>query len=207
MERKTLLKSKQLDLFRHGEPELTGVYLGRTDAALSAHGKRFSLEALSKNPGWDLVVSSPLRRCLETARDISQQLGVELLVIDRLQEYDFGDWDGQQFEVIYAQQSELADRFWLDPETNPPPSGESITQFIDRVELAKSLLLEREEKRILVITHGGVIRSMVANLLGVQPNCWGRIKVDYSHFTQLRFEYDLEQCWSQLISSNVQSPL
>jgi alpha-ribazole phosphatase len=201
-----VFKSTQFDLLRHGTPALKGVYLGRTDSVLSAQGAREVLAAVADNPGWDLVVSSPLLRCLDSAQSISEQWGIPLLVLDQLQEYDFGDWDGQAFEAVYAQHAHLADRFWQDPEANPPPNGETVAQFIARVQVAKSLLLNREETRILVITHGGVIRAMIADLLGVQPLQWSRIKVDYACFTQLKFDVDSRHCWPQLVSSNTRSP-
>ncbi len=206
-EKIVLLKSTQFDLLRHGEPELKGVYLGHTDSELSEQGVRDSLTAIEHNPGWDLVVSSPLQRCRYIAETVSQRLGLNLLILDQLQEYNFGEWDGQRFEAVYAQQSHLADNFWLDPEANPPPSGELVADFSSRVRAAKTQLLARDEKRILIVTHGGVIRAMVADLLDIKPQYWGRIKVDYAYFTQLRFDADLEHSWPQLISSNVKSPI
>lgn len=202
-----MLKGKQFDLIRHGEPELSGVYLGRTDCLLSEHGKLKSVEALVENHGWDLVVSSPLQRCLDSAMWAAEKHGLELLVLDELQEFNFGDWDGRLFESVYKEQAEWADRFWKDPEMTPPPNGETIEEFILRVDLAKQTLLERKECRALIITHGGVIRCLQASLLGVEAKYWGRIKVDYSHFTQLRFDYIAGRHWPQLLSSNCSSPL
>lgn len=202
-----MLKGKQFDLMRHGEPELSGVYLGRTDCLLSEQGRFMSAEALGENHGWDLVVSSPLQRCLDSAKWAAEKYGLELLVVDELQEFNFGDWDGRLFESVYKEQAEWADRFWMDPEITPPPNGETIEEFIGRVDLAKQTLLERKECRVLVITHGGVIRCLQASLLGIDAKYWGRIKVDYSHFTQLRFDYANEQYWPHLLSSNCRSPL
>jgi len=197
-----VLQSKQFDLLRHGKPNLTGVYLGRTDTELSLEGQMESEAALERNLGWDLVVCSPLSRCLKTGLWVAQKYDLELLVLDELQEFDFGDWDGQRFEDVYQNEAEKADLFWKDPVSYPPPNGESLESFVERIDRAKSLLLERVEKKVLVVTHGGVIRCLLGEFLGVKPEHWSRIKVDYSHMTQLRFDYNAEQYWPQLLSSN-----
>lgn len=199
------MKVKQFDLLRHGQPELSGVYLGRTDCILSSIGETSSDLALIENPGWEVIVCSPLKRCLLSAEKAAQKLGLELVVLDDLQEFNFGDWDGRLFEDVYAADPDQADQFWVDPVRYPPPGGETIKQFETRVARAREKILHRDESRVLIITHGGVIRCLIAQLLSVDPANWGRIKVDYSHFSQLRFEYNKGQCWPQLISSNIAS--
>lgn len=202
-----MLESKFVDLLRHGEPKLSGVYLGRTDASLSSLGEKESQEALQQNSDWELVVCSPLKRCLKSAQWVAEQHNLKLIVLEQLQEYDFGDWDGQSFEAVYAHHAELADGFWENPIDYPPPNGELIPQFIARINWVLAWLLARKEQKILVVTHGGVVRCMLGELLGVKPEHWNRIKVDYSHFTQLKFDYNAEQCWSQLLRSNCKKPL
>lgn len=202
-----MLISKRFDLLRHGEPELKGVYLGRTDSKLSENGRLVTEKALEINPGWDLVVSSPLMRCLDSAKWVAEQYGLELLILNDLQEFDFGEWDGRVFESVYKEQAERADLFWQDPEATSPPGGETIAEFSQRIDLVKRTLLKRKESRILIITHGGVIRCMHGAMLGVKAKYWGRIKVDYSHFTQLRFDCDAGNYWPQLVSGNCRLPI
>ena len=200
------LRSKLIDLFRHGAPGLTGVYLGHTDCPLSVDGRLAAAGAVSVQNHWDLIVCSPLMRCLETAQWLADRTGKELLVLPELKEFNFGNWDGRSFEEVYASDKKQADRFWADPQNAPPPGGETIEEFRLRVNKGLKELLDHPAINPLVITHGGVIRMLTAEILGVDVERWSQIKVDYSHFTQLRFDYDGEQCWPQLISSNIKHP-
>lgn len=201
-----MLNSKIIDLFRHGTPALSGVYLGQTDSPLSHEGARECRDRLEEHRSWELIISSPLQRCLHTASWLAKKQGIELLIAEGLQEYDFGDWDGQVFEEVYQQMPEHADRFWRDPEHNPPPKGETLHQFKQRITTELEALLLRPEQKILIVTHGGVIRGIIAEMLGVSPEHWGRIRLDYAKFTQLKYDYDGTQFWPQLISCNSANP-
>ncbi|WP_415896717.1 histidine phosphatase family protein [Neptuniibacter sp. QD72_48] len=192
-----------VDLFRHGEPALKGVYLGRTDSPLSVKGQS-TCEAVLANGEWDLVVSSPLKRALESARWLANTRQIELQVWDELQELDFGDWDGVSFEQVYSENPVAADKFWQAPQDYPAPNGETIQQFKQRIAMVKERLLKLPEKKVLVVTHGGVIRCLIGDILGIEADHWRRIAIDYAHFTKLRFDYDSKQCWPQLLSSNIQ---
>ncbi|WP_415885423.1 histidine phosphatase family protein [Neptuniibacter sp. QD37_6] len=199
------MKTLFVDLFRHGEPELKGVYLGRTDSPLSAKGQS-TCEAVLANGEWDLVVSSPLQRALKSARWLANTRQIELQVWDELQELDFGDWDGVGFEQVYSEDPVAADNFWQAPQDFPAPNGETIQQFKQRIAKVKEQLLQLSEKKVLVVTHGGVIRGLIGSLLGMEADQWSKIAIDYAHFSKLRFDYDTKQCWPQLLSSNIRSP-
>ncbi|WP_286237327.1 histidine phosphatase family protein [Neptuniibacter halophilus] len=195
---------KIVDLLRHGEPELQGVYLGRTDSPLSEHGRQTSAEAMQSGD-WDLVISSPLQRCRESASCWAECHDRPLLLLESLQEYDFGEWDGEPCDRVYAQYPEAVEHFWRDPLNYPPPAAEPLADFCARLDAVQRFIHSREEQRILVVTHGGVIRGLIAAVLGVAPANWSRIKVDYSRLTRLRFDYDSEQVWPQLLHCNVKA--
>lgn len=191
---------------RHGHPALTGVYLGSTDCSLSVDGRLAAAGAVSVHGDWDLIVSSPLQRCSETARWLAERSGIELMFLSELQEYHFGRWDGKTFEEVYEQDQQYANQFWSDPESCPPPGGETIKEFSERVNHGLHRVLEHPAQNPLIITHGGVIRLLVAEILGIEAQRWSKIKTDYAHFTQLRFDYVDGHCWSQLINSNIKHP-
>lgn len=203
------MESKVIDFMRHGEPALSGVYLGRTDCVLSSQGRACSQARLAENLDgcWDYVVSSPLQRCLETAEWFAQHKQLPLKVLPDLAEFDFGRWDGCRFEAVYEQDKEIADLFWNDPENNPPPDGETINDFMARVQQAKDEILALEAKSVLVITHSGVIRCLLADFLHINARHWARIGIDYSSFTQLKFHYYAENFWPALVSSNTRQPV
>lgn len=196
------MRTLTLDLLRHGETTASGIYQGRTDVSLSDKGKQQMQQALSKTLGWQRILSSPLQRCRCPAEHAVGSLGLALQKMDWLQEYDFGDWDGRTLEDVYSEQPEKVDAFWRDPQTNPAPGGERIDEFSARVLSGRDRVLDAEDKHLLLITHGGVIRALVGECLGIKPAQWSRLKLDHAHFTRLNYYTDQDQVWPELVCCN-----
>lgn len=152
--------SRRIYLLRHGETELGQCYLGRTDAALTDLGRQQMQQGLDGHhpDRFQAVISSPLRRCAEFAR---QWAGEERVRIEpRLAEYDFGDWDGLTGERIHARAPRALERFWEDPWRYPPPNGESLERFFQRLGAVLDDLQATDNDPVLLICHGGVIRAI-----------------------------------------------
>lgn len=149
--------SLSIELLRHGETSRGQCYLGRTDAPLTERGRQQMREGLARRAPEDYaaIISSPLARCLDFARDWA---GPEALVVEpRLAEYDFGDWDGLTGETLYARAPLALERFWQDPWRHPPPGAEHMEAFFARQEAVLEELQRRHSGRVLLICHGGVI--------------------------------------------------
>ncbi|WP_051560499.1 histidine phosphatase family protein [Marinobacterium jannaschii] len=203
------MKSLTIDLMRHGEPAQRGLYLGQTDLALSAAGRARAAQVLRQAEGWQEIYSSPLQRCRESAAEAAQRLGVKLSVEQRLQEYGFGQWDGLAIEDIYQRDAAAVNAFWQDPVNAPPPQAESLDGFRNRVVACLESCLaetdaEQGERHILWLCHGGVIRALIADCLGIPPANWQKITIDYCSLSRIRFFADGEQYWSQLEYVNLQ---
>lgn len=158
--------SRALYLLRHGETERGQCYLGRTDAALTARGWQQMSQGLKdcRPERFAQVVSSPLRRCAEFA---TRWAGDEQVRIDpRLAEYDFGGWDGLTGEQIHARTPRALERFWQDPWCYPPPQGESLAHFFNRLRALLETLDNSAWGPVLLICHGGVIRAIHCILHG-----------------------------------------
>ena len=169
----------RLYLLRHGitkwnmEKRYLGHYdIGITEQAVEVlKALRPELEAVS----FDQVYCSDLRRCRESLLLSAPQWADQAAYDARLREMDFGAWEGLTYEELmqFPAYSE-----WLEDPTNMhPPEGESWQQFEKRVndflaELESRALQLAEEKEsdlpvsVLVVTHGGVIRQMIASLTG-----------------------------------------
>lgn len=156
-----------IDALRHGETVKGQCYLGRTDAELTDHGwhqMQTTMQNISLDD-YDAVITSPLIRCQAFAECWvgSQASGAELLTSDPLiQEYDFGLWDGMTaVDIMLHWADELAD-FWRDPEHFPPPQGELITEFFKRLQFFLNAKITSEHNKVLLITHGGVIKALTS---------------------------------------------
>ncbi|MDI3323227.1 histidine phosphatase family protein [Pontibacterium granulatum] len=196
------MRTLTLDLLRHGETTASGIYQGRTDVPLSEKGKQQMQQALGKTAGWQRMFCSPLQRCRCPAEDAVNRLGLTLQSEAWLQEYDFGDWDGRALADVYNEQPEKVDTFWRDPHANPAPGGERIDDFCKRVTVGRDRLLETDERHVLMVTHGGVIRALIGECLGIKPAQWSRLKLDHAHFTRLNYYTDRDQVWPELVCCN-----
>ncbi|MBI5437938.1 MAG: alpha-ribazole phosphatase family protein [Nitrosomonadales bacterium] len=154
-----------IDLLRHGETLAGSVYLGRSDAPLSEHGYRQMAEVLADAPRYDAVLSSPLMRCVAFAKDYAQRHGLPLYRDTRFQEMDFGAWDGRGAAEIAAADPGALENFWLDPVAFAPPQAEPLLSFQARVLAAwRELPVRYPGQRVLLVTHGGVMRIILCHL-------------------------------------------
>ena len=154
-----------IDLLRHGETRAGSVYLGRTDAPLSEHGFRQMAEALLDAPSYHAVLSSPLARCAAFAQDYAQWHGLPLHFDARFQEMDFGAWDGHSAAEIATADAGALENFWRDPVAFTPPQAEPLLSFQARVLAAWQELPARyPDQRVLLVTHGGVMRIILCHL-------------------------------------------
>ncbi len=160
--------SVHLDLLRHGETLSNGGFRGRLDDALSATGWQQLRAAVSQDAPWQRIVSSPLRRCWSFAAELAHQRQLPLELEPDLRELDFGEWEGRTAAELMAVQSEALDRFWRDPYGFTPPGGEPLIAFETRILAAIERLTDRcTGERVLLITHAGVIRVLLARARGM----------------------------------------
>lgn len=148
-----------IDLLRHGDTGQRS-YRGQLDDPLSALGWS-QLRAAIFGRSWDAIVTSPLRRCAEFAHDLGSARHVPVRVDARLAEYHFGDWQGVPIEALAQEQGEALGRFWSNPVAYPPPGAETFAAFRERLCGAlNDVAREAMAQRVLVVTHGGVIRLL-----------------------------------------------
>ena len=149
-------------LLRHGETEGGARYWGGTDVALSWMGWR-QMRAAVAGQSWDLIVSSPLRRCAAFAEALARELGVRCRYEADLREMSFGEWEGRSAAEIMQTDAEHLRLFWADPSAHTPPAGESLVQLHSRVMAAwQRIATDRDGERVLIVTHSGPIRLLRA---------------------------------------------
>lgn len=154
-----------IDALRHGETIKGQCYLGRTDAELTDHGwcqMEDTLQDISISD-YDVVITSPLVRCKAFAErwvELQASDTVFLTTDSLIKEYDFGLWDGMTAADIMMHWADELAAFWRSPEQYPPPEGELITEFFQRLQVFLNAQLVSENHRVLLITHGGVIKAL-----------------------------------------------
>ncbi len=115
--------------------------------------------------GIDAVVSSPVRRTLESAEIIAETLGMTVDIEPGFAEMEFGTWDGLTFAEV-ADQDKAGLDGWLGSLENPPPGGESFRQVEERVLAGLDrILAEHPGKTVVVVSHVTPIKTLVAKAL------------------------------------------
>ena len=100
-------------------------------------------------------------------------------------ELDFGDWEMQAWEAISRQQLDNWSMTYIDI---PPPNGESFSALQKRViEFIHQLQSQYQGQTILIITHAGVIRALLANVLNLPLSEVFKFQIDYGSVTQITF--------------------
>lgn len=184
----------EIFLVRHGEPQLQNALLGVTDSSLSERGWTQLEQATSNYKKVDQVITSPLTRCVDFAKSFSHAHEIPLQVQSQWRECDFGDWDGELYQELYDKEPDAVAAFFSDPAKNTPPNGEALVDFSSRTENAMlDLLNQFSGKNILVFSHAGVIRSLVAWCLGIDylsGSQFRRFAVDYASVTHISVYQD-----------------
>lgn len=173
----------RLVLVRHAETEEStrGRCYGSLDVGLSPGGRRqcASLARALKDEPLAAVVTSPRVRAAETAEAIATLHGLEVRVDDDLRELDFGELEGRTYDEIAATQPELYARWMSEPTRVRFPGGESYADLHARTLTAVARIrADHEGRTIVVVTHGGVVRAIVGDVLGMPAERVFRIAVD-----------------------------
>jgi len=189
-----------VDLLRHGEPVGGRCFRGSRDDPLSYLGWKQLRRSVRPFSPWQSIVSSPLRRCAEFASELSMELGTVSTKWSGFQEMSFGEWEGRTVESLMDEQPGALQAFWRDPVTFGPPGGERLHEFSARVMAAWNALLERHAgEHVLLVAHGGVIRVILANCLGMPLANLYRIDVPYASLSRMSIYGDVEEARPMLV--------
>ena len=152
---------------RHGQTDwnAAGKIQGKTDIPLNENGRKQARKTaeLLRTHDIDNVVSSTLKRAVETAEIIAGRLNInEIVAVERLCERNFGIYDGvpiKDVDIISLR------NYTANIAT---PNGETIREVFSRVSLCLDALCEKYKgKNILLVLHGHVIRAVLWHFNGV----------------------------------------
>ncbi|NWD76551.1 alpha-ribazole phosphatase family protein [Pseudomonas gingeri] len=181
----------RLDLLRHGETELGGGLRGSLDDALTLKGWEQMRAGVAEQGPWDRVISSPLQRCARFAEELGASLGLPVEIEHDLRELHFGAWEGQSAAALMETDAEDLGRFWSDPYGFTPPDGEPVERFAARVLAAVSRLRQRYAgQRVLLISHGGVMKVLLAQARGLPREQLLQVEVAHGALFALQVAVD-----------------
>jgi len=180
-----------LDLLRHGETELGGGLRGSLDDALTANGWAQMRAAVAQQGPWDRLISSPLQRCARFADELGARLNVPVSLEKDLQELHFGAWEGQSAAALMDTDAQGLGLFWANPYAFTPPEGEPVIRFSERVLGAVARLRQAYAgQRVLLISHGGVMRLLLAQARGLPREQLLNVEVVHGALFGLQVEAD-----------------
>lgn len=164
----------QLHLLRHGHVETGGQRLayGQLDLPLSPRGRREQADlmdhATARIPRPDRILSSDLGRCAGLARDLGRRWDKKVEFSPALREQRMGDWEGLAWSQLTLTHEARVRAYWSDYVSSRPPGGESLRDLDARVQGWVSLEAPAlRDRRVVLITHIGVIRVLLCRALGL----------------------------------------
>ena len=189
-----------VDLIRHGEPVGGRKYRGQTDDPLSEKGWLQMRTAVGEHQPWQTVLTSPLLRCSEFARELATRHQLPLHTDPRLMEIGFGAWEGKTSTELKATDPDILLRFWQDPITHKPEGAEPAQAFHDRIAAVwQDILAQYANKHTLIVCHAGVIRMTLVYLLGMPIQHVFRIQVANASITRIELDNYQGQWFPRLI--------
>lgn len=170
-------------LIRHGETEYTklGRIQGRLPIPLSDEGHTQAKEIAIKLKTLNAthLYSSPLTRAKETALPIAELTKLPIIFDELLVERHYGTWQNKQWDTIFENNPNIKDEWKQKGIDFAPPEGESIKEMINRTKkfIKKISNKHKDNDKILVITHGGMIKMFLGNSKEIPKNTYYNQKI------------------------------
>ncbi|MFF3352329.1 bifunctional RNase H/acid phosphatase [Streptomyces sp. NPDC002917] len=185
-------------LLRHGETALTPEKRfsgsGGSDPELSAAGRHQAervAESLAARGTIQEIISSPLRRCRETAATVGARLGLPVQIEDGLRETDFGAWEGLTFAEVRERYGPDLDAWLASTRTPPTGGGESFAEVARRVSATRDRLTTRHAGRtVLLVTHVTPIKTLARLALGAPPESLFRMELSAASLSAVAYYAD-----------------
>jgi len=177
------------------ETSITKIYFVRHAKSEANHAKKYTgwLDTDLSNDGIaqaekgqryfadisvDNIYSSPLKRAYKTAKIVFGDTAV-IKKMDDFKELNVGLFEMKTYEEVLSEYPEILRKWIDDPTTATPPEGENLYDFYKRVTTGfVKVVNENIGKTAVIVTHGGVIRSLILYALNMKLNDIWRIKVN-----------------------------
>lgn len=181
-----------LYLIRHGETDwnVAGRIMGTQPVPLNANGRRQAAELaavlaeLHKKQRLAALYASPLLRTVQTAELLASSCAMTVTTDERLREIGVGDWEGRYWRDLDQEPIRL--HWYSRPHDTRFPNGESLGDVQTRAVTAVAEALDRHPGgAIALVSHGDVLRAILAHFLGTGLEPMRRLRFDHASLTAL----------------------
>lgn len=179
-------------MVRHGQTawNLAQKYQGHSDIELSEAGIRQAelVAARLANEPIQAAFASDLGRAYQTAKTIAKNHKLPVHKVAELREINFGIWEGLTYDQIYSGWPELIEQLYQKPDEIQIPGGETFRELKQRAAgCLQRLVAEHEDSTILLVSHGGTIRTLLCAALDIHLNHIWQIKQDNTAVSILEY--------------------
>jgi phosphoserine phosphatase len=186
--------STRVLLLRHGH--VAGIvpkrFRGRLDLPLSDEGREQARRARAFVAARYTIVavySSPLQRCLNSARELADRFSLPLTAVGGLTDTDYGLWQGRLASDVAREDASRYAKWQDAPGTVTFPEGESLAQVAHRATgTLQSLANQHRGQTIALYSHDSVIRTILLTVLGAPLSTYHRLEVEPCSLTELLLE-------------------
>src|SRR5690348_1459476 len=185
-------------LMRHGETPWNreGRVMGRNPVELDTHGRAqvAGLVDFVRALKPDLIVTSPLVRARQSAEIIAAGLGGALPIREdhQIAEVQYGRWEGMTYEELIVDEDYL--RYREEPILSSTPGGECIGEVQTRgVEAVMRTLGQADGQRVLFVSHGDIIRTVLCHFMAMELRHFRRIRVDNAALSAVQVAGDFAE--------------
>ena len=177
---------------RHGETDMNkaNLYFGHLDPELNEVGKnqlqktRKLLKYFEKDI--HIVFFSDLKRCTESMNTLKINENIKKIADSSFRELNFGIFEGKTYEQIKSEFPEEAKKMEKDWKNFKVPQGESLKELMKRViEKLEQLIEKYKNKTIVIVSHAGVIKTVISYYLYGNLDGYWKIKIDNGSITKM----------------------
>lgn len=194
-------------VLRHAQHDWVGRGIAgrQPDVSLNEEGRRQAQELVQRlaNVPIDLIVCSPQPRTHQTAQPIAAARGLTIETHAGIDEVDMGDWVGMSFQQLEALGAPW--RHWCEHRGSAhPPGGEAFVDVPRRAMAAlRDIHQAHPDANVLVVSHGDVIKSMVAAVLKMSLDDLETFDIQPASATRIRMQGQ----WMRVELLNATGPL
>lgn len=186
----------QIYLVRHGQTDdnIKNLMQGWKDTPLNETGKTqaYQLIPFFESLHIDIIYSSDLSRAFETASIIAKSLNKHVFLDKQLREMYLGSWEGHSWQEIEAEFAYFLGKPENEKNALNIHSGESYIEFqLRSFSVFNKIVKNHEDKNMIIVTHGGVIREIIARLMNINQTQKDAIPI--RNCSVSRIDYDKEK--------------